>query len=69
MRNTWMPRCPVKVKVIQSCPALCDPMDYIVHRVLQARILEWIAVPFSRASSQPKDRTQVFYIAVRFFTS
>ena len=37
----------VKVKVTQSCPTLCDPMDYTVHRILQARILEWVAFPFS----------------------
>ena len=48
----------VKVKVTQSCPALCDPMDYIVHGILQARILEGVAFPFSRGSSQPRDRTQ-----------
>ena len=36
------------VKVAQSCPALCNPMDYIVHGILQTRILEWVAVPFSR---------------------
>ena len=35
-------------------PTLCDPMDYIVHGVLQARILEWVAFPFSRGSSQPR---------------
>ena len=45
---------PVKVKVAQSCPTLCDPMDYRVHRILQARILEWVAFPFSRGSSQPR---------------
>ena len=39
------------MKVAQSCPTLCDPMDYTVHRILQARILEWVAVPFSRGSS------------------
>ena len=38
----------VKVKVTQSCPALCDPMDYTVHGILQARILEWVAISFSR---------------------
>ena len=43
----------VKVKVAQSCPTLCDPMDYTVRGILQARILEWVAVPFSRGSSQP----------------
>ena len=35
----------MKVKVAQSCPALCDPKDYTVHGILQARILEWVAVP------------------------
>ena len=47
----------MKVKVAQSCPTLCDPMDYTVHGILQARILEWAAFPFSRGSSQPRDRT------------
>ena len=49
----------MKVKVAQSCPTLCDPMDYTVHGILQGRIPEWVAVPFSRGSSQPRDRTQV----------
>ena len=44
-----------KVKVTQLCLTLCDPMDYTVHKILQARILEWVAFPFSRASSQPRD--------------
>ena len=44
-----------KVKVAQLCPTLCDPMDYTVHVILQARILEWVAaVPFSRGSTQPR---------------
>ena len=42
------------VKVAQTCPALCNPMDYTVHGILQARILEWAGVPFSRGSSQPR---------------
>ena len=42
---------------------------WTVHRILQARILEWVAFPFSRGSSQPRDRTQVSYMAGRFFTS
>ena len=46
---------PVKVEVAQSCPALCNPMDYTVHGILQARILEWVAFLFSRGSSQPRD--------------
>ena len=45
----------VKVKVAQSCPTLCNPMDYTVHGFLQARMLEWVAVPFSKGSSQPRD--------------
>ena len=57
------------VKVTQSCPTLCNPMDYTVHGILQARILEWVVAPFSRGSSQPRDQTQVFHIAGRFFTS
>ena len=58
-----------KVKVAQSCPTLCDSMDYIVHGIPQARILEWVAFPFSRRSSQPRDRTQVSHIAGGFFTN
>ena len=53
----------VKVKAAQSCLTLCDPMDYTVHGILQARILEWAAFPFSRGSSQPRDGTQVSFIA------
>ena len=52
-----------EVKATQSCLTLCDPMAYEVDGILQARILEWIAFPFSRGSSQPRDRTQVSYIA------
>ena len=59
----------VKVKVAQSCRTLCDPTDHTVHGILQARILDWVAFPFSRGSSQPRDRTQVSCIAGRFFTS
>ena len=58
-----------QVKVTQLCPTLCDPMDYTVRGILQARILEWVAFPFSRGSSQPRDQTQVSRIAGRFFTS
>ena len=53
----------------QSCPTLCDPMDYTARGILQARILEWVVIPFSRRSSQPRDRTQVSHIAGGFFTS
>ena len=47
------------VKVTQLCLTFCDPMDYTIHGMLQARILEWVAFPFSRGSSQPRDQTQV----------
>ena len=43
----------MKVKVAQSCPILCDPMDYTVHGVLQARILEWVTIPSSRGFPNP----------------
>ena len=59
----------MKVKVAQSCLTLCNPMDYTVHGILQARILEWVAVLFSRGSFQPRDLTQVSLIAGRCFTS
>ena len=55
------------MKVAQLSPTLCEPMDYTVHGILQARILEWIAFPFSKGSSQPRDQTQVSCIADRFF--
>ena len=58
-----------KVKVAQSCPTLCDPMGYTVLGILQARILEWVAMPFSRGSSKPRDQTHVSCIAGGFFTS
>ena len=48
-----------KGKVTQLCLTVCDPMDYIVHGILQVKILEWVAFPFSRGSSQPRDQTQV----------
>ena len=52
-----------------KCPTLCDCMDYTVHGILQARILDWVAVPFSRGSCWPMDRTQVSHIAGELFTS
>ena len=58
-----------KVKVAQSCLTLCDPKDYTFPRILQARIQEWVAFPFSRGSSQPKDRPQVSHITGGLFTS
>ena len=59
----------VKVKVAQSCLTLGDPMDYRVHGILQARILEWVAFPFSRGSSQPRNWTGISCIAGGFFTN
>ena len=47
----------VKVKVAQSCPTLCDPMDCTVHGILQSRLPQWVAILISRGSSQPRDRT------------
>ena len=66
--------CP-QAQSLQSYPTLCDPTDYSppsssVHRILQVRTLEWVAMPFSRGSSQPRDWIQVswvFCIAGRFF--
>ena len=60
------------LKWSESCSVFaifCNPMNYRIHGILQARILEWIVVPFSRGSSQPRDQTQVSHIAGRFFTS
>ena len=59
--------------VTQSCPTLCDPVHYSppgssVHGIIQARILEWVAISFSRGSSWTRDRTQVSCIAGRCFT-
>ena len=59
----------MKVKVAQSCPTLCNPMDYTVHGILQARILEYFPFLFSRESFQPRDQTQVSRIVGGFFTS
>ena len=56
------------MKVTQSYLTLGDPMDYKVYGTLQARILEWVAFSFSTVSSQPRDRTQVSYIAGGLFT-
>ena len=62
----------VKSEVAQSRPTLCDPMDCSppgssIHRILQAAILEWVAISFSRGSSQPRDQTQVSRIRGRHF--
>ena len=59
-------------EVTQSCPALCSPADCklpysSVHGIFQARVLEWVAISFSRGSSQPRDRTQVSRIVGRHY--
>ena len=59
-------------QIAQSCPTLCDPMDcslpgFSIHGILQARILEWIAISFSRRSSWPRDWTQVSHLVGRCF--
>ena len=61
-------------EIAQSCMTLCNPMvcslpGSSLHRILQARVLEWIAISFSRGSSQPRNQTWVSYIADRFFTN
>ena len=69
----WSLRFRVNALVTQPCPTLYDPMDCSlpdssVHGIFQARILEWVTIPFSRGSFQPRDRTQISCIAGRFFT-
>ena len=59
----------MKVKVAESRLTPSNPMDYTVHGILQVRILEWIAIPFSRGSSQPRDQTRVSHLPGTFFTS
>ena len=59
----------LKVKGAQSCLTLGHPMDYAVHGILQVRILEPVAFPFSSGSSWPRNRTRVSCIAGRFFTT
>ena len=63
----------VCVLIAQSCLTLCNPTDSdppgsSVHEILQARILDWVVIPFSRGFSQPRDQTQVSCIVGRFFT-
>ena len=59
-------------EVAWSCLTLCDPMGcslpHSVHGIFQARVLEWVAISFSRGSSQPRDQTQVSCIVSRHFT-
>ena len=59
-------------EVVQSCPTLCDPVDCSlpgssIHRILQARVLEWVTISFSRGSSQPRDQTRDSRIGGRRF--
>ena len=61
-------------KSFQLCPTLCDPMDCIsagssVHGILQARILEWIAMSHPRASSQPRDQSCISYMSCVYFNN
>ena len=70
LRSKWICDSPPQIhicaacSVAQSCLTLCDPVDYSppgssAHRISQARILEWVAISFSRGSSQPRDQTEV----------
>ena len=64
----------VCVLFTQLCLTLCDPMNCSppgssVHGIFQARILEWVAIPFSRGFSQPRDQTHISHIAGRFFSA
>ena len=69
LHETALTQSEVKVKAAQSCPTLYDATAYTIHGILQARMLEWVAFPFSRGSSQSRDWTQVSCIAGGFFTS
>ena len=68
MRNLHTVFHNVKVLVAQLCPTFCNPMDSFLHGILQARILEWVAIPFSRGPSRFRDQTQVPHSAGRYFT-
>ena len=61
-----------EVKVAESCPTLCDPMDYSlpgssIHGILQTRMLEWVALPSFRESSQPRDQMHISYVSCKWF--
>ena len=69
----WQSDLTISWSEVQSCPTLCDPMDcslpgFSIHGIFQARILEWVAISFSRGSSQPRDRILVSCIAGRVLT-
>ena len=58
----------MSTKLLQLCPTLCDPMDcsppgFSVHGIIQARILEWVAIPSFRESSPPRVRTRISYVS------
>ena len=59
----------MKVKVTRMCLTLCNSMDYTVHGMLQARIVEWVAFRFSRGFSQPRNQILISLITGRFFIS
>ena len=71
--NITLLECENENEVAQSCPTLCHPMDcsllgFSIRGIFQARVLEWVVISFSGASSQPRDRTWIFRIAGRHFT-
>ena len=73
MHRPQEPVC-MRAKSLQSCPTLCDPMDHSppgssVHGILQVRILQGVAVPSSRGTSRPRDRTRISCVAGRFFST
>ena len=73
IKKRWQEYTESESEVAQSCLTLCDPMDcslpgFSVHGVFQARVLEWVAIAFSRGSSQPRDRTWFSRIVGRCFT-
>ena len=63
-----------EIEIAQSCLILCDPVDFSlpgssVHGIFQAKVLEWVAISFSRGSSWPRDRTQISHIVGRCLLS
>ena len=69
MCAVWVGVCACSVRCGLCNPMGCSPPGSSVHGIFQARILEWVAIPFSRGSSPPRDRTWVSWIAGRFFAS
>ena len=72
-KQNWVKGIESESEVAQSCLTLCNPMDYSlpgssVHGIFQTRVLEWVAIAFSRGSSQPRDWTRVSHIVGRHFT-